>query len=168
MAVCTIGSGEFMPDDLMLNVTQCATQRVIGLPTQINTADALQECFRHWQENFSPYIERMTTLPTMGFGIIPSYDPFREKFKYIASVPSIPGFRVPEDLDELEIPAGLYLESLLIMQTERYEVLEAILRQWLPGQNEYRLNPAAPIYELYPTDYPQTGLITLYVPVRRV
>lgn len=156
-----------MSYDLMPNAVHCSAQKLVGLPVQIHTADALNECFHLWQDTFAPYIKRMTTLPTITVGVIPSYSSARETFKYIASIPSIPGMHIPEDLVELEIPAGLYLENLLIMQQDRDNVLQTILEKWLPAQKNLKLNISAPIYELYPVDFPQTGLFTLYVPVTR-
>lgn len=153
-----------MADNLKVSVVERGTYRTVGMKVRTSMDKAGIDCPRLWSEDFGPRMPEIQGFPTFSFGASLMVD--ENEFDYWAVMPLPEGAPVPEGMAVLEIPAGLYAECLLSSLDELMNAYKHMFYTWLPDSGyEYACN--APGYELYPPDHLETGLLSLYTPVRR-
>ena len=149
-----------------VTVVERPAVRTAGLKVRTSMAKASQDCPAIWQNEFGPRMESFPADPAhpgQSYGASIMLD--SENFDYWAVMPIAPGAQVPEGMDILEIPGGLYAECKLLSLKELGDAYTYIYGDWIKEQGKYALNMQAACLELYTWDFMKTGELTIYCPL---
>ena len=150
--------------EFKINVVEREAYHTAGLKVRTTMAQAAIDCPKLWMDDFGPRMPEIQGFPTFSFGSSIMVD--EEHFDYWATMPLPPGVPVPQGMEVLDLPAGLYAECEV---PSLNELAAAYMYMFQSGQDsDYEcaaFNAAS--YELYPADHMQTGRLSLYLPIRR-
>ncbi len=151
--------------EFKINLVEREACRVVGLKVRTTMAQAAIDAPRQWEEVFCPRMAEIKGFPTCSFGVSVMAD--EKNLDYWTALPLLPGATVPQGMETLDLPAGLYAECHVNSPIDMVAAYGFIHKDWMPGSGyDYRLKDA-PCYELYPTDHLTTGHLSIYMPLRR-
>lgn len=149
-----------------VSVVERPAIRTAGLKVRTNMANAFQDCPKIWERDFGPRMESFPADPQhagQSYGVSIMLD--SEAFDYWAVMPLAPGADVPEGMDILEIPGGLYAECHLQSLAQLGDAYTHIYMSWASTSDKYAMNMQGASLELYTCEYLNSGKLTIYCPV---
>lgn len=149
-----------------VTVVERPAVKTAGLKVRTSMAKASQDCPRIWEQEFGPRMESFPADPQQAgqsYGVSIMLD--SETFDYWAVMPIAPGADVPEGMDILEIPGGLYVECHLDSLAQLGDAYTYIYTAWGSTNGKYALNMQGASLELYTCEYLNSGKLTIYCPV---
>ena len=141
---------------------------LIGMCVRTDMQNAATDCPNLWHKTFWP---RAAEIAGGGEPQGPSYGlSFMiddNAFDYCAALPAPAGRPVPQGMQHVELPAGLYAGCRAPSLAQIGEAYTFLFMEWLPQQTEYALNAQAPTFERYDELFLQDGSFEIFMPVIR-
>lgn len=140
--------------------------KAAGLKVRTSMEKAGVDCPKIWEEEFGP---RMCSFPAdparpgESYGLSIMID--SDTFDYWAVMPIADGTPVPEGMDTITIPGGLYGECQVESLAQLGDVFNYLYMTWAPSLEKYAVNMQAAGYELYTEEYMKSGALTVYCPL---
>ena len=143
-------------------------EKLVGMKVATDMEHAMADCPRLWMEVFGP---RMAEIDSGGsghsYGISVATDPVSFAFDYWAAMPLAVDAAIPDGMATLELPAGLYAECKVPTLANLGGAYMYLYNEWLPAQQEYRVNMAGLCYEYYIPNYEDTDPLFIYLPITK-
>lgn len=149
-----------------VTVVERPTVKTAGVKVRTTMNKAMRDCPALWEKEFGPRMDSFPVDPKFAgqsFGVSIMVD--NEAFDYWAVMPIDPAAPLPEGMDYLQIPGGLYAECHLASLAELGDAYTHLYMEWGPGQEKYAVNMQGAGYELYTCDYLTSGKLSLYCPL---
>lgn len=140
--------------------------RTAGLKVRTSMQKAMQDCPALWEKEFGPRMESFPVDPQFAdqsYGVSIMVD--SEAFDYWAVMAIDPAAQLPDGMDYLQIPGGLFVECHLASLAELGDAYTYIYMDWGKNQKKYALNMQGASYELYTCEFMSSGKLSIYCPV---
>jgi predicted transcriptional regulator YdeE len=140
--------------------------RTAGFKVRTDMAKASRDCPGLWEERFGPVMETFPADPARpdeSYGVSVMVDD--SAFDYWAVMPIADGADIPEGMDVLTLPEGIYAECALASLSELGDALNYIYGPWIAGQEKLTLNMQGACYERYTSDFSNSGRLVIYCPL---
>ena len=153
-----------------LSIIELPALELAGLKVRTSMPRAPHDCPALW-ESFGPRMFELSDKDTcIGFqgetyGASVMVDMEKGSFDYWATMPVTPGEALPQGMERLGVPAGLYAACSIPSLEELGAAYNYIYLEWLPGQSDYTLNMASPCFEHYDRRYLENGALDVLVPL---
>ena len=147
-------------------VVEYPAKRLVGMKVLTSMKKASADCPACWQA-FCRHFDKCVPDGCKGsYGL--SFMINAEDFYYWAAVDADLAKDVPEGLERVDIPAGLYAACVSPNLEKVGEAYSFLYQTWLSGQSEYALNEQAPCFELYPPNWQLTDSFEVFMPIRKI
>ena len=146
-------------------VVEYPAKRLVGLKVLTSMKKASVDCPACWQA-FERFCKCAPDGCKGAYGL--SFMINAEEFYYWAAVDADLAEDVPEGLERVDIPAGLYAVCRSPNLEKIVEAYSFLYQTWLIGQSEYALNEQAPCFEQYPPNWQLSDAFDVFMPVRKI
>ena len=155
------------PFDVAVLPHEEVTLAGIRIATGMKTASA--DCPALWQR-FMARAPEICAAPEAcptgaSYGISYMTNPATGDFDYVAAMPLPSEKSLPENMERLTLPAGLFARAVVPNLERIGDAYTHLYTAWVAGQSDYALNMAAPCFERYDERFLQSGEFEIYVPV---
>ena len=147
-------------------VVDYPARRLVGMKVLTSMKKASVDCPALWQAFEQRFGAYMPDSCKGAYGL--SFMVSAEDFYYWAAVDADLAKDVPEGLERVDIPAGLYAACVSPNLEKVGEAYSFLYQTWLSGQSEYALNEQAPCFELYPPNWQLTDSFEVFMPIRKI
>lgn len=153
-----------------VSVTERPLTRLVGLTIKTDMVNAKEHCTQLWGQTFLPRMPEITGKPAgefqgASYGVSIMLD--EQHFAYWAALPLCEGRPIPEGMQTLELPAGLYAQCEVPSLAQLGEAYTWLYGQWAQSDQPYAINMQAPCFEYYDENSCATGSLKVFVPVVR-
>lgn len=149
-----------------LTVVERTAVKTAGLKVRTDMRKAKEDCPKLWDTDFGP---RMMSFPVDPARPGESYSVSimidSDAFDYWAVMPITPSAEVPDGMDILDIPGGLYAECPVASLAESGDAYTYVYMEWAATQEKYALNMQGASLELYTPDFMKDGRLTILCPL---
>jgi len=155
---------------MTLNVTikEFPARHLTGMVVRTNMETGMTDCPAIWQ-TFAPHLgsfpNSAAILEAYGVSVMIGTD---GTFDYWAAAETPAGAPVPDGMQTMELPAGLYACTLAPSLDQMEKTYREIYMEWPAQQSEYEVNMQAPCVEVYCTNWQPSEPFELQVPVLKV
>lgn len=150
-----------------VEIVQRPAIHVAGFRVRTAMSDVGVTCAKLWDEKFMPVMSNLPFDPAQEagtYGVSVGVD--HNTIDYYAAFPLKKGTPVPAGMEEVDLAAGTYCVCRVKTMPEIGEAFMYIYSEWPKTQDKYDLDFRLPCYEFYAKDFPQTGVTTIYCPVK--
>ena len=147
-----------------ISVVEYPAKKLIGTKVRTTMQKAQNDCPALWQ-SFGPKICTQFSNCQGAFGVSVMVN--ENDFDYWAAVEPSVETVVPEGMDIIEIPAGLYAKCNVPNIEQLGPAFMFLYGPWVQGQSEYSLDMNGLCFELYPNDWQPTDAFEVYAPVKK-
>lgn len=155
-----------LPFEISLQIVLRPSIKLIG--TRIHTdRQTARDDIKRLQNDIRPHINELVSekdSPST-YGVSWVIDAQARKLNYCAAISLNEGKRIPDQFEEIVIPAGLYAEFSLPSYDDLHHFYDFLHQKWLKEQNSGIETGDTPYYEVYPHGYQKQEPIKLYIPV---
>ena len=153
-----------------VDVVEFPACSLAGLVVRTSMSKAAQDCPAMWMQHFGPRMHELgNNAPGAyqgeSYGISIMVDMQAETFDYYAAMPLAADKTLPEGMQRVDIPAGLYAKCEVPTLGHLTQAYIFMYSQWVPGQSLYVANPQGACFERYDDQFMKNGSFTLYVPL---
>lgn len=153
-----------------VSILERAPLTVFGIPLQTTMPRAAVDCPRLWSEIFGPRMRELAPNapqndPGESYGICMMDSDGQETFTYWAAMPPETGLALPEGMQQMVLPGGLYAHTRvpsLQMLDDAYTFLYMGKPEALAGHTPNMHNPC---FERYTAEWITAGALELFVPL---
>ena len=147
-------------------VVDYPARRLVGMKVLTSMKQASVDCPACWRA-FCQHLGKLAPDGSKdSYGL--SFMINAEDFYYWAAVDADLAKDVPEGLERVDIPAGLYAACVSPNLEKVGEVYSFLYQTWLSGQSEYALNEQTPCFEQYPPNWQLSGAFDVFMPIRKI
>ncbi len=102
----------------------------------------------------------------MSYGVSVMDQPDQNSFTYWVVMPLRPGAAVPEKMEALELPGGLYASCDVESLAQLGAAYNYLYLDWPKSQTAYTLDMQGMCLEIYRKDFSATGRLTIHCPLK--
>ena len=150
-------------------VTTHDAVNLTGIRVATTMAGATTDCPALWERfmALAPELRGPAPAEHLGesFGVSYATNPVAGQFEYVAAMPTPVGAPLPEGMERLTLPAGLYAFTVVPNLDHIGRAFTYIYTEWIAGRDDYALNMAAPCFERYDHRFLHSGEFEIFVPV---
>lgn len=154
-----------LPLDISLQIVHRPAIKLAGCKIHTDRRSAKEDIGRLFND-IAPQINALSDKKDPAvYGISWIVDAKKRRFNYCMAVKYDEQKSIPDSLEEIVIPSGLYAEFLLYSKEDLHQFYDYL---YLKLQKEIETNfgiGEAPYYEIYPNGYQENEPIKLYIPV---
>lgn len=152
-------------------VSQRPQLRLFGVFVRTSMSKASVDCPKLWANVFGPRMHEISgaklgEYPGPSYGISVMLD--EHNFDYWAAMPAREGQVLPEGMQVIELPAGLYAGCVIPSLAQLGEAFTYLYGTWPQTVKDYALNMQAPGFEYYDQRYQESGALEVYAPVLKI
>lgn len=149
-----------------VTVVERPAVKTAGLKVRTDMQKASQDCPGIWQNDFGPRMMAFPADPARpgeSYGVSIMID--SESFDYWAVMPLAPSAQVPDGMDILDIPGGLYAECPVASLAQLGDAYNHVYMIWVSSQSKYALNMQGASLELYTPEFMKNGSFSIFCPL---
>ncbi len=150
-----------------VSIAEYSAKRLVGMKVRTTMQKAQFDCPSNWR-TFGPRIVEIPACSGGGQGAYGVSLMLNENdFDYWAAVEASPQIAVPDGMETVDIPAGLYAKCAVANLEQLGEAYMYVYGTWIREQAEYTLDEKAPCFESYPPNWRINDAFEIYVPLKK-